>query len=375
MRNEAWDRNNKSHGWAHVPAPLFMAVIMVAAGESAASAAPVRQVPSPAYAASAPSGLPVPSISGPLRIAANIPLHLHWSTFEGLQPQPVVAEAPNGAVFVSTGSVIYVVDGDGPPEVAEHAGAHVTAMAADATDLYVETGLTVTDYNRQTGDQVRTWALPVPSKSPCPHCTPAQAGLLAEPGALWSWTDYATDSSGFLPATLSRLGAFGVKLVDVLAYPAFMVANSGGLYYEADTAEGQLAHVTPSGVRTLSPWPFDIDSPISLVDGTLVAETVQEPGGEDVWQTWGPSTLRPLTWHPANSAVLPGMWDTGAGLLGYLKPTGPIAPDLRIGRLSPATGEPSESVQFFSNFSWTLEGYYPAIVNEESGELYVVRFT
>jgi hypothetical protein len=32
-------------------------------------------------------------------------------------------------------------------------------------------------------------------------------------------------------------------------------------------------------------------------------------------------------------------------------------------------------VQFFSNFSWTLEGYYPAIVNEESGELYVVRFT
>ena len=329
----------------------------------------------PDYAASALGAVPVPSISGPLRIAANIPLHLHWSTFEGLDPQPVAAEAPNGAVFVSTGSVIYVVDGDGPPEIAEHVGAHVIAMAANTTDLYVETGLTVTDYNRQTGDQVRTWALPVPSKYPCPHCRPAQAGLLAEPGVVWSWTDYATGSNGFVPATLSRMGAFGVKLVDVLAYPAFMVADPGGLYYEADTSEGQLAHVTASGVRTLSPWPFDMDSPISLADSALVAETVREPGGEVVWQTWAPSTLRPLTWQLANSALLPGMWDTGAGLLGYLKPTGPIAPDLRIGRLNPATGQPSDSVQFFSNFSWTLEGYYPAIVSEEAGELYVVRFT
>jgi hypothetical protein len=150
-----------------------------------------------------PNGLPVPSIAGPLHIGTIIALNLHWSTFEGLQPDPVTAEAPDGAVYVSTGSVVYVIDGNAAPHVAVHAASRVLALAADATGVYVETGLAVTAYDRRSGDKVGTWDLPGAS-------APTAAGLLAEPGALWSWTE----KSGSQYATLSRMGAFGVKVVD-----------------------------------------------------------------------------------------------------------------------------------------------------------------
>src|SRR5580700_3367036 len=52
-------------------------------------------------------------------------------------------EAPDGTVFFSHGSVVYVVHGDQAPAVKLHAGHPVLALAANSSDLFVQTGLQV----------------------------------------------------------------------------------------------------------------------------------------------------------------------------------------------------------------------------------------
>jgi hypothetical protein len=318
-----------------------------------------------------PSALPVPSTSGPLHIATTIPLNLQWSQFEGLQPDPVGAEAPDGAVFVSTGSVVYAVDGDGPPQVAEHAPGHVLALAADATDLYVVTGAALTDYNRSTGQKVTSWVLPGPSK-------PSAAGLFAEPGVVWAWTETVkNDSANY--ATLSRVGASGVKVVDrLVAYPQYMDADATGLYFQsADPAppSGRLAHVTATGTVTYSSGSFRLGSTIALIAGRIVAETPLQANGARWWETYDPSTLRLLTTSGVSGDTVSGGVTTGAGLLGYTTPVGPIGPVVAVSRANPLTGAPESTVQFNSNASWLLEGYYPIVINDFTDELDVVRLT
>jgi hypothetical protein len=348
---------------------------VMVAGSVGATAAAASAPLSPQAVTQPVSGLPAPSTSGPLRIEANIPLHLTW-VFKPTQPQPIATEAPDGAVFVTTGSTIYVVDGDHAPQVAEHATGPVVALAADGTDLYVETGLTVTDYSRQSGDEVRTWSLPAPG--PCPGCTPTSAVLLAQAGVVWSLTNFSTDSSGLEPGTLSRMGPLGVKLVDSQAYPYFTDADASGIYYE--TLSGRLAHVTPSGARTVSSASSEADAPLALSDGKLVLEPVQEPAGKPLWQTWDPSTLRVLTsTAPAPNSVS-AFENTGAGLLGFSKPSGGHGTSVAVSRANISTGAASGTVQFSSVAgkapyagSWILEGYYPSIVNAVGRNLYLIR--
>jgi len=341
--------------------PISLAATMATPSSSRPAAAPSQ--PS--------SALPVPSTSGPLHIATTIPLNLKWSQFEGLQPDPVAAEAPDGAVFVSTGSVVYVVDRDGSPKLAEHAPGHVLALAADATDLYVVTGAVLTDYNRRTGQKVTSWTLPGPSK-------PSAAGLFAEPGVVWAWTETVKNNSANY-ATLSRVGASGVMVVDrLVAYPEYMDADASGLYYQsADPAPpaGRLAHVTPSGAVTFSSSSFRLGSTIASSGGELVAETPPRANRRQWWRTYDPSTLRLLTTSGVSRGTVSGCQATGAGLLGYTRPVGPIGPNVAISRANPVTGGAESTVQFNSDASWLLEGYYPTVINDFADELYVVRLT
>ena len=81
--------------------------------------------------------------------------------------QITAAEAPDGAVFVSpeghdaaTPTVVWVVDPKGPAEIAEHVNGGVSALAADATNLYVVADDSVIGYTRTTGNQMGQWKLP-----------------------------------------------------------------------------------------------------------------------------------------------------------------------------------------------------------------------
>ncbi len=158
----------------------------------------------------------------------------------------IFTQAPDGVVFYSKGPVVYAQKGTSAPHVALHAGRPVLALAASSSELFVETGLTVTEYNRSGGAKVRHWTLTSP-------VTPLTiAGLLIVGRTLWSWTDWGTDSSGFEFARLSRINttASAVHIVDKQAYPVDVAANASGAYFEDARGRdslGFLVHSTPAG--------------------------------------------------------------------------------------------------------------------------------
>ena len=156
------------------------------------------------------------------------------------------AEAPDGAVFYSRGAVVYAVSGNSAPKTVLHAGGTVLAIAASASDLFIQNGLTVTEYRKSDNSKVRHWTLP---HQPAPV---TMAGLFAEGGTLWSWVDTTTDLSGFEFATVSRIAISrsSVHVINRFAYPQAMDANSSGLYFESSNRSQTnyfLAHATASG--------------------------------------------------------------------------------------------------------------------------------
>ena len=75
-------------------------------------------------------------------------------------------------MFFSRGAVVYVVEGSHAPGVALHAGGTVLALGANDADLFVQTGLRVTEYSR---------AHRPPAAALDPH-QPGRAGHLGRPG-------------------------------------------------------------------------------------------------------------------------------------------------------------------------------------------------
>jgi hypothetical protein len=157
----------------------------------------------------------------------------------------IFAEAPDRAVFFSKGSVVYVQKNGSAPQIALHAGRQVIALAANSADLFVQTGLTVTEYRRSSGAKVRHWLLSSPR-------TPITIARLIVVGqTLWSQTDAGTDSTGALPAVVSRIvtTSSAVHLVSRKANYGPLAADSGGLYFDnmpTPTTEN-LVHVSPAG--------------------------------------------------------------------------------------------------------------------------------
>src|SRR5215472_6628166 len=67
------------------------------------------------------------------------------------------SQEPDGAVLYSLGAVVYVVPGNSRPVNLLNAGGRVLAIAATASDLFVQHGLTVTEYRRSDVSIVRHW--------------------------------------------------------------------------------------------------------------------------------------------------------------------------------------------------------------------------
>lgn len=175
------------------------------------------------------------------------------------------AQAPGGDVFYSNGSFVYKVAGNSAPTLAVTAGGTVLALAANTSELFVQVGLTVTAYRRSDGSVIRHWTLTSP-------VTPiTSAGLYSVGNALWSWTDWATDGSGFEYAKVSRMStsSSAVHTVERHAYPGDMSADSAGLYFEAQHgSRGVLGHATPSGSVTFH-GPRPAESPLALSGGRV----------------------------------------------------------------------------------------------------------
>ena len=77
------------------------------------------------------------------------------------------AESPDGAVFAApqdptspSPAVAWVVDGNGPAQIAEHVPTGIAALAADGTNFYVATYATLYAYSRASGNQDGQWTMP-----------------------------------------------------------------------------------------------------------------------------------------------------------------------------------------------------------------------
>ena len=232
-------------------------------------------------------------------------------------------EAPGGAVFFSRGAVVYVVEGNRAPVVALHAAGTVHALGANGSDLFVETGLRVTEYSRSTGSQLRHWTLTSLS------APVTSAGLYVAGDTVWAWTDWATDGSGFEYAQVDRMHSTSpaVRVVDRDAFPADMSADGAGLYFE--TVHGvtdSLAQASPttSAVRYRK---APVDAPLALAGGRVDLLAFGSSAADVL--SYNASTLALVSSKrvPQTDGSIVG---TGLGLLVLARST--------VGRLNVATG-------------------------------------
>ena len=227
---------------------LALAVLAATAGGAVAATRTTATPAAPATPATA-------ALHG-TRIALGATSGLYGNAF---------TEAPNGAVFFSRGSVVYVVEGNRAPVIALHAGGTVLALAANDSDLFAETGLRVTEYSRGSGSQVRHWTLTSLVASV------TSAGLDVVGDTVWAWTDWATDGSGFEYAQIDRIhtSSSAVHVVDKDAFPGDMSADGAGLYFE--TVHGvtdDLGHANPT-TTAVQYRQAPVDAPLALAGGRV----------------------------------------------------------------------------------------------------------
>jgi hypothetical protein len=203
----------------------------------------------------------------------------------------VLTEAPDGNVYYSHGSVVYVVKGDHAPVAALRASGPVLAVAANSSDLFVDVGHTVSAYARSGGRRLRTWTLPSAG-------TVTSAGLYPAGATVWVFTDWATDESGFEYANVDRLSVSSPTVHRVSAnnaYPADMAASPAGLYYEGIAGAGSyLFRALPSGSPARHA-DANIDAPLALAAGSVYLLAIHEnQGGHTYLDAFRGSTLGPV---------------------------------------------------------------------------------
>lgn len=244
-------------------------------------------------------------------------------------------QAPDGAVYYSHGSVVSVVKGNAAPKTAVHAGHAVQALAASSSDLFVETGLTVTEYRRSDYKALRHFTLSTPVKPI------TEAGLISGAGnTLWSWTDWATDESGFEFATVSRINTAtsAVHVVSKYGFPSpdGYAADSNGLYFQSNPPSGTyLDNATPGGALHARKLSVAEGNPLVLIGGKVELLVF----GHHVTVNTYSSSLAPLTSEQVsvNDATLASA-DFG---LAVLSGSGAA---LTVSKLNPATGAASGGV-------------------------------
>jgi hypothetical protein len=278
----------------------------------------------------------------------------------------VLAEAPDGNIAYAIGKKVYYVSGTAKPVFLMSASTTIVALAATNTALFVQTGLTVTEYTADI--VVRHWKLSSPVKKI------TSAGLFVVGKTVWSWTDWATDQSGFEFATVSEFStsASKVKLISKSdAFPGDMAADGAGLYYETTNASEtkmDLVLTAPSGA-TKHRVKSSVDAPVGLSAGRVNLLAVHSNGHFYV-DSFRASNLATLGAKrvPDNARNITG---TSAGLL-LLQCATASCSKASVGVLNPATGKVTGSVAVAHAFE-LLAGPAPAVLTDVAGNAYLVR--
>lgn len=324
----------------------------------------------------------VPSASGPLHVVLHDAYPVTYSASQ-TPPGVISAEAPDGSVFAAfgpeqpgaavvapPGSAVYVVDGNQPAQVAEHATAPVTALAADDTYLYVAgSDSQIFEYNRSTGALAGTWNVAQPVRL-----------MVASAGKLWAVLGGITGGQVVEIDPLSgRVTAVGTDT----AYVESVAAGPQGIYY-VESGGATIVHISPDGTRQQAPThqavslqmsgPAAIQAISVIGDQVLVVHDAGQ-GLDSSSQTYNASTLAgPLTSAPgranSNHAI-----SSMAGALDLL-----IAENLtassEVGRYNLSSGAVTDAVTYGAGIEGVgpLLGPYPAVfVYPANGPVYLDR--
>jgi hypothetical protein len=259
-----------------------------------------------APAAQAVSTAPAQATSAGLHVTGKVDLGRLGPDFSN-----VLSEAPDGNVYYSKGSVVYLVKGDHAPVTALRASGRVLAVAVNSSDLFVDVGNKVSAYALSNGHRLRTWTLPS-------IATVTSAGLYLVGTTVWTFTDWATDQSGFEYANIDRLSLSSPTVHRVSAnnaYPADMAANSAGLYYEGIAGTGNYLFRALGSGSPRRHADVDIDAPLALAAGSVYLLGIHDSQGDNTYlDAFRGSTLGPVfSKRVSNSDT--DIAGTGIGLL------------------------------------------------------------
>jgi hypothetical protein len=279
----------------------------------------------------------------------------------------VFTEAPNGNVFFTKGGSTIYVESGGSVRASLIPSSRVLGLAANASDLFVLTGHTVTEYTRSHGSYVRHWSLAKPVH-------PTIGGLFAVGSTVWAWIAAEPDGAGFQPGRLYRISSSSsaVHVADRNVNLTGMAADATGIYYQnLSGGTDHLAHVTPSGTRTVVSIGSSIES-AALWGGTLNLLTVHEPSGNWYVEDYNPSTLGSLSSPARVSNSDTSVAGTNLGLLVLKQVCGHSTCTSTSVSLLSDSGSVSGTLKL-PHAEDLLAGPYGDVIENSGGHLYLVK--
>ena len=259
-----------------------------------------------------PSTLAPVATSGPLTPGA--PIELPFSA-----GAVTAAESPDGAVFVSpqnptspAPTVTWVIDGNGPAEIAEHIPAGVAALAADANNFYAATYTNVFSFDRASGNQNGQWNLPSINAA---NASDDDLVSLAAAGGKVLISVTQGNTVRIYRVEPSSSAAPHLILTALSA----AIGSDGTIYYES--GDHHLDALRPDG--TTSQGPVLVDNPNGLGGGVQDIDTiaggyvwVSEPAGQGLdasYTTYAATSLAQA--GTFSGSVTDSVADTAAGPL------------------------------------------------------------
>jgi hypothetical protein len=234
-----------------------------------------------------------PALTGPLQ--AGSPIALPFSA-----DRVAAAESPDGAVFAApqdpaspSPSIAWVIDGNGPAQIAEHVPTGIAALAADGTNFYVATYATLYAYNRQSGNQDGQWTMPsVPTSS---SSNDDLVALAAANGRVFVSVTRGDTVSVY---TVNPSNAAGPHLL--VSGLGDAIGPDGSVYYER--VDHHLVALRPNGSTALGPLlahtPNGLGGGVQYLDVVAGgAVWVSEPAGQGLdatYTTYDTTTLNQL---------------------------------------------------------------------------------
>ncbi len=351
-------------------AALVAPIVLAACGSgSPTPTSPRRSSTTTTTAAAAASTTTTTTAStGPLQLGAAIALPFSAD-------RVTAAESPDGAVFAApqdpsspSAAVAWVVDGNGPAEIAEHVPTGIAAVAADATNFYVATYATLFAYNRTSGNQDGQWTMPS-----VPTSNSSNNDLVALAAANGSVFVSVTRGNTVSVYSLNPGAAAAPHLVVTGLGDA--IGSDGSIYYER--TDHRLVARRPNGAIALGP--VLADKPNGLGGGVQYLDViaggavwVSEPAGQGLDATF--STYDAATLHPLGSfqgSVTSVVVDSTAGALALessgsnpaCPQAGPSTPTACVFNIVPQ-GSTSNAVGVGS--AVTLIGPQPAVIASDT---------